>query len=297
MRKAIFIPALCIAAVSCVSTRTFNSMKAEALRAQSDLSAAQASNRDMSARIGRLTAERDALLRDTARLFASQAGLQYKYDQLAVRYERLLADGSAEAARMLRQLEASQSELNARERRVAELEQALKAREEALDAIRRKVADALLGFEGKGLTVTQKGGKVYVSMEDKLLFRSGSFDIDPEGARAVRDLGTVLAQNPDINVVVEGHTDDVPYRASGQLLDNLDLSAKRATTVTRLLLENKNIRPERITAAGRGESLPVNPAKTAEARAKNRRTEIILTPKLDELLQLMDNKTVKTNAK
>ena len=124
-------------------------------------------------------------------------------------------------------------------------------------------------------------------MEDKLLFRSGSFEIDPNGAQAVRDLSDVLAQNPDINVMVEGHTDDVPYRSNGQLRDNLDLSAKRATTVVRFLLENKAIAPSRIIAAGRGESLPVATGKTAEDRAKNRRTEIILTPKLDELMQLM----------
>ena len=124
-------------------------------------------------------------------------------------------------------------------------------------------------------------------MDDKLLFRSGSFEIDPNGARAVHDLATVLAQNPDINVMVEGHTDDVPYRPNGQLRDNLDLSAKRATTVVRLLLENKGIAPSRSIAAGRGESLPVASGKTSEARAKNRRTEIILTPKLDELMQLM----------
>ena len=133
-----------------------------------------------------------------------------------------------------------------------------------------------------------RDGKVYVSMEDKLLFRSGSYQIGPEGERAVRDLSNVLAANPDINVMVEGHTDNVPYTPNAYLKDNLDLSAKRATTVVRLLLENKAIQPSRIIAAGRGESLPVDPAKTAEARAKNRRTEIILTPKLDELMQIME---------
>lgn len=150
------------------------------------------------------------------------------------------------------------------------------------------MADALLGFEGNGLTISVQDGKVYVSMDDKLLFRSGSFDIEPKGAEAVRELGIVLAQNPDINIMVEGHTDDVPYRPNGNLKDNLDLSAKRATTVTRLLLENEDIDPSRIIAAGRGEYLPKDKAKTSEARAKNRRTEIILSPKLDELMQLMD---------
>ena len=196
---------------------------------------------------------------------------------------------SAESARLLRELEDKEMALSDRSRRVAELEGMLRSREEAIDAIRRKVTDALTGFEGKGLSISIRNGNVYVSMDDKLLFRSGSFEIDPNGARAVRDLSEVLAQNPDINVMVEGHTDDVPYRSNGQLKDNLDLSAKRATTVVRLLLENKQIAPSRIIAAGRGESLPVDPGKTSEARAKNRRTEIILTPKLDELMQLMKN--------
>ncbi len=279
MKRLIVICLVAAGLASCVSTKTFNSMKAEAMRLDGELSSANSRIEELNSRVAKLTAERDALARDTARL-----GAELRY--LTDRYQKLLADGSAEAARMLRELESSQSALGDRERRVAELQQMLKAREEAIAAIRRKVTDALLGFEGKGLTISTRDGKVYVSMEDKLLFRSGSFDIDPEGAKAVRDLGVVLAQNPDINVMVEGHTDDVPYKTNGLLKDNLDLSAKRATTVVRLLLENKAIAPARIIAAGRGESLPVAEGKTTEARARNRLTEIILTPKLDELLQL-----------
>lgn len=281
MKKIVIICTVALLGASCVSNKTFNSMKAQALRAEGELASANTRIEELSVRNRKLTQTVDELKKDTARMAADYLYLNQKY-------KKLLADGSAEAARMLRQLEESQNELNERSQRVDELEQMLRAREESIAAIRRKVADALLGFEGKGLSISTRDGKVYVSMEDKLLFRSGSFEIDPNGARAVRDLATVLAQNPDINVMVEGHTDDVPYRPNGQLKDNLDLSAKRATTVVRLLLENKEIAPERIIAAGRGESLPVDPDKTPEARAKNRRTEIILTPKLDELMQLMD---------
>ncbi len=281
MKKIVIICTVALLGASCVSNKTFNSMKAQALRAEGELASANTRIEELSVRNRKLTQTVDELKKDTARMAADYLYLNQKY-------KKLLADGSAEAARMLRQLEESQNELNERSQRVDELEQMLRAREESIAAIRRKVADALLGFEGKGLSISTRDGKVYVSMEDKLLFRSGSFEIDPNGARAVRDLATVLAQNPDINVMVEGHTDDVPYRPNGQLKDNLDLSAKRATTIVRLLLENKEIAPERIIAAGRGESLPVDPDKTPEARAKNRRTEIILTPKLDELMQLMD---------
>ncbi len=281
MRKIPFAILTALILSGCVSTKKFNSMKAEALRLDNELTQAQQRNEDLAQRNDALTMEKQKLIADTVRLHDQYVTLQQ-------RYQKLLADGSAEAARMLKELENNQLELNERSRRVDELEAMLRSREEAINNIRRKVADALTGFEGKGLSISIKNGNVYVSMEDKLLFRSGSFEIDPNGARAVRDLSTVLAQNPDINVMVEGHTDDVPYRPNGQLKDNLDLSAKRATTVVRLLLENKAIQPSRIIAAGRGESLPVDPAKTAEARAKNRRTEIILTPKLDELMQIME---------
>ena len=267
-------------ACACVSNKKFNSMKAEALRLDGELNSANTRIDDLTRRNDTLTAKNLRLVSDSTRLYMSYTALQE-------RYQKLLADGSAETARMLKELETSQMALNERSRRVNELEAMLRSREEAINAIRRKVTDALTGFDGKGLSISIKNGNVYVSMDDKLLFRSGSFEIDPNGARAVHDLATVLAQNPDINVMVEGHTDDVPYRPNGQLRDNLDLSAKRATTVVRLLLENKGIAPSRIIAAGRGESLPVASGKTSEARAKNRRTEIILTPKLDELMQLM----------
>ena len=260
MKKLIVLGLVALTAFSCVSTKKFNSMKAEALRLEGELTASKSRLEDMGALNDKLTAEKMQLIADTTRL-------SNDLKECKKRYKQLLADGSAESARMLRELEDKEMALNDRVRRVAELEGMLKSREEAIDAIRRKVTDALTGFEGKGLSISIRNGNVYVSMDDKLLFRS---------------------QNADINVMVEGHTDDVPYRPNGQLKDNLDLSAKRATTVVRLLLENKGIDPNRIIAAGRGESLPVDPAKTSEARAKNRRTEIILTPKLDELMQLME---------
>lgn len=282
MRKAALLLLLAGVVCSCVSNKKFNSMKAEALRLDGELSAANDRIDDLERRNDTLTDANQQLVADSTRLFMS-------YSDLQQRYQQLLADGSAESARMLKELEENQMALNERSRRVNELEAMLRSREEAINNIRSKVTDALTGFNGKGLSISIKDGKVYVSMEDKLLFRSGSFEIDPKGAQAVRDLSDVLAQNPDINVMVEGHTDDVPYRPNGQLRDNLDLSAKRATTVVRLLLENKAIEPSRIIAAGRGESLPVATGKTAEDRAKNRRTEIILTPKLDELMQLMQD--------
>lgn len=299
MRKLLIIALLSLVCSSCVSNKVYNASRAELMRLESEMSALRARhsaleklNNELNGEklslqdnLSKLTADHDALRQQYASLDADRAKLARDLDQL----RDMLDKGNAEASRMLLELQRNQSDLEERSQRVEELEAMLKAREEAIASIRRQVSDALLGFEGKGLTISTRDGKVYVSMEDKLLFRSGSYEIGRDGEKAVRDLSKVLAANPDINVMVEGHTDDVRYTPNAYLKDNLDLSAKRATTVVRLLLENKEIAPERIIAAGRGESLPVAEGKTAEARAKNRRTEIILTPKYDELMKLMES--------
>ncbi len=274
---------------SCVSMKKFNEQRAEALRFQGQYANAMAEIGSLNSRLAAMTSQRDALATDTLKLGGDLRQARSSYAALQQKYEKLLADGSAEAAKMLKELEKTQASLDERSRYISELEAMLRSRDEAIRGIRQKVADALVGFDGKGLTITQKNGMVYVSMDEKLLFKSGKFDIEPQGAEAIRELSKVLAANPDINVMVEGHTDDVPYRGSGQLLDNWDLSVKRATTVTRLILENKTIAPERVAAAGRGEFLPLVQGANDDARRRNRRTEIILTPKLDELMKLMES--------
>lgn len=186
-------------------------------------------------------------------------------------------------------LKAAQTELELRSQRMKELEVALRQKDEAVKQLRQKVMDALLGFNNKGLTIQEKNGKVYVSLDEQLLFKTGQWEVDPKGQQALTNLAEVLGQNPDINVLVEGHTDNVPMRGTGSVKDNWDLSVMRATAVTRILLKNKAIEPRRITSAGRGEFFPVDEAKTTEARQKNRRTEIILTPRLDEIFRILEN--------
>jgi chemotaxis protein MotB len=137
------------------------------------------------------------------------------------------------------------------------------------------------------LTIEQKNGKVYVSLEERLLFSSGSTVVDPKGEEALKQLGKVLAKDININVLIEGHTDNVPIKG-GAIKDNWDLSVMRATSVVRILTKNDKIDPVRLTPAGRSEYLPIDPGNTAEARKKNRRIEVILTPKLDELLQVLE---------
>ena len=146
-----------------------------------------------------------------------------------------------------------------------------------------------MGFRDKGLTVEIKNGKVYVSLEEQLLFKSGKTDVDARGKEALLKLAEALNKEKDVNVLVEGHTDDVPMTSS-TIKDNWDLSVLRATSIVKLLTVDGKVDAKRFVAAGRGEFYPIDAAKNADARRKNRRTEIILTPKLDELLQLLDSK-------
>ena len=182
-------------------------------------------------------------------------------------------------------LEKLQNELNARSAKIDELESLIKAKENQMQNLKTAISNALLNFEGKGLTVVHKNGKIYVSMENKLLFNSGSWAVGSEGQKAVEQLAKVLSENPDIHVLIEGHTDNVPYIGK-TILDNWDLSVKRATAIVRIL-QDKGVSPAQITAAGRSEYIPVDSNKTAEGRAKNRRIEIILTPNLDEISKLL----------
>lgn len=180
-------------------------------------------------------------------------------------------------------------ELEKRNTRLTELEKILDAQKRLVSDLKNKVSDALLGFENKGLTITTKNGKVYVSLDEKLLFKTASWDIDANGKNALKKLAGVLEKNPDIQITIEGHTDNVPYNpGSGQLKDNWDLSVKRATTVVRVLLEGSKIDPGRLTAAGHSEFMPVDSRNTSDARQKNRRTEVVLTPDLSELYELIN---------
>jgi chemotaxis protein MotB len=216
-----------------------------------------------------------------AELQAAQKNLQDKEEMMRQLEQNLDSKKSA--------LDELSFELEKRNARLVELEKILDAQKRIAQDLKEKVSAALLGFENNGLTVTNRDGKVYVSLDEKLLFRSASWDIDANGKSALRRLAGVLERNPDIQITIEGHTDNVPYKPSASdLRDNWDLSVKRATTVVRVLLEGSKIDPKRLTAAGRGEFLPVDPRNTSDARQKNRRTEVVLTPDLTSLYDLIN---------
>lgn len=179
----------------------------------------------------------------------------------------------------------TQKQLDAEQKRLWDLRKLLQQQHEAVENLRKKMADALVGFNSNELQVFVKNGRVYVSMQESLLFPSGSAAVNPKGREALRTLAQVLNVSPDINIVVEGHTDSVPIH--GKYEDNWALSVARATAISRILIDNYKVDPTRITASGKSKYEPVDTNETAEGRQHNRRTEIILAPKLDQLLQLL----------
>ncbi|MGY5355207.1 OmpA family protein [Wenyingzhuangia sp. IMCC45467] len=227
--------------------------------------------------------------------------LQEAYDALASNSSSTISAKAQENQKLLNELGAKEtslfekeanlakltSALDARSKRIQDLEALIASKEAAMQQLKSAISNALKGFEGKGLTVEQRNGKVYVSMENKLLFGSGQWAVGANGKSAVVELARVLVQNPTIDVLIEGHTDDDPYRSGGVIQDNWDLSAKRATAIVRILQDN-NVSPKQITAAGHGEYMPVASNETPEGKAKNRRIEIILSPNLDEVTKLLN---------
>ena len=178
--------------------------------------------------------------------------------------------------------------IKSREEEMLQLQQLLKEKDDNLSRLKSSVANALLGFKGEGLTVEERDGKLYVSLENSLLFPSGSWKVNDNGKKAIVELAKVLVQQSDIQIMVEGHTDDVPYKGTGLIKDNWDLSVMRATAIVRILANNKGLKANRITAAGKGSHSPLVENNSSENRAVNRRTEIILSPNMDKLMELLD---------
>ncbi|MBP7156083.1 MAG: OmpA family protein [Flavobacteriales bacterium] len=230
----------------------------------------------------RLRADSTAMANETKALNSQLYGLQD--------YAKLTTE---ELEQRQKELTATQAELKAKAQRMDELDRRLQAQNDAMNSLRKKVSDALVNFKAEDLTVSMKDGKVYVSLSEQLLFASGSAKVDPKGAEALGKLAEVLRANADINVMVEGHTDTIPIRTSN-FKDNWDLSTARATSIVRLLTATYNVPSQRVQASGRGEFVPVATNATSEGRAKNRRTEIILVPKLDELFEMVGSGTAPT---
>jgi len=275
IKSLLFVVIAAAALQSCV---VMSPKKYKALVAQRD---------SLSTRTNDLEAERSRLQSDTARLHREMADLQKSYNEL--NGNLTAANKNIDALNNKYDSKVSQlsGDLQKREARLKEVEDALRKRDEATNALKDKLQKALLGFQQSGLSVDIRNGKVYVSLADKLLFPSGSIVIDDKGKQALKQLAAVLNKENDINIAVEGHTDSKKVINLGQIKDNWDLSVLRATSVTRYLTETEKVSPERLTATGKSQYQPIDPGTTPEALAKNRRIEIVLSPKLDELYNLI----------
>ena len=323
-KTAVLFLSLITIFTSCVTKQKYNELQLKYQRSQDELTFMTSENKNcqdakssLTTQLNNLTDEMEKMRNDTMRLYMRARSAEREYEKAKKDYDELLqnfADVSTtnqstindllgnldkykdeldvkEKILAMQQdsLTKARAELAIKEQRINEMQNILAQKDSEVKALKDKVSNALKGFEGSGLKVHEKDGKVYVSMDDKLLFASGSWTINEQGLKAIKQLAKVLENEKEISVLIEGHTDNVPYRGSGQIKDNWDLSVMRATAVVKALLENGNIAPTRLSASGRSEYLPLDENNTPEARAKNRRTEIILTPNLDQLFQLIQN--------
>ena len=273
--------------------------------------------------ITKLSNSVDKLRVDSANLNNDLLACQNKYDELSKTYDlltskssRYMAEKAKETKQLLEQLEKTQSdlfvkedelkkssavleekerkllesknELELRSLRVAELEAIINRKDSMVTALKQKISKALIGLEGDGLSIVQRNGKVYISLEEDLLFASGKYEINQSGKQAINRLSDVLSFQKDLEILVEGHTDSIPLSGKGLVKDNWDLSVMRATSVVKQLTLNSNIDPSQLIAAGRSEFIPIMSNSSSEGRSKNRRIEMIISPKLDDLFKLLE---------
>ncbi|UOG76986.1 OmpA family protein [Hymenobacter tibetensis] len=246
-----------------------------------EIAALQQQNAALTSSRDQLQAQKTALEQESARNEqALRASLLNKNQQVNQLNDNLTGAEQANTA--------LSADLRSKEQRIADMQRILDQKDAAVKALRQKVGDALLGFNAQDLQVNVKNGKVYVSLSEQLLFKSGSTKVDPKGQEALKKLATALQGNQDVNVLVEGHTDNVPIaKGTAGMRDNWDLSVLRATEITRLLTVN-GLPASQVTPSGRAEYVPIAQNNTPANKALNRRTEIILTPKLDELFQILE---------
>ncbi|MDG1342597.1 MAG: OmpA family protein [Flavobacteriaceae bacterium] len=298
MKKYSFIVLLVLMVIvsSCVSTKVFNDLesrysvlKMERRSLEKSRDSTQQAfdllNQKWQETEGYLQRSRDSVSEGLSQLKI----LRKEYALLEQNSDQKIQESIGANNALLKEIAVKEAQLLARSERVDQLELLMSEQKEALLELKKRLSDALLNFEGKGLTVEQRNGKVYISMENKLLFKSGSWNVGIQGQEALGQLGTVLAENPDIVVVIEGHTDNVPFSPKEALESNWDLSTKRATAVVKILLNNESVLPQNLTAAGRSEYVPIAPNNNATGRAVNRRIEIILSPQWDEINALLNN--------
>jgi len=320
MRTFVMFFTVIALATACVSSKKFKALEAQQKLCAEELAQLKKNNQDTEQKLKELQTTLNGLIKETTQLKADTTRLgssvrtlsrelssaMAELDDLTKTFDKYKTNGAKEASLLLKELEQKNIELQRksedlisleaelknkqklleeREQRVNELEELLKRQEDALIALKKKVTDALVGFENQGLKVEQKNGKIYVSMEAKLLFKSGSVVVEAEGKNALLQIGKALENEKELEIVVEGHTDTDKLNSASIPRNNWELSVLRATAVVEILLANSSLNPIQIVAAGRGEFQPVD----LNDKAKNRRIEIIISPDLDELFDIISN--------
>jgi chemotaxis protein MotB len=270
-----------------------------------------------------IKAQLNALRNDSVQNGKALTILQDKYNELSVTYDlltsknsRYMAEKAKETKKLLGKLELAQAslfekedelnnlssfleskeeelqlaeeELSTRSIRVTELETIINRKDSMVTALKKSISKALIGLEGDGLTIEKRNGKVYISLEEALLFASGKYVVNSGGISALNKLANALSTQTDLEILVEGHTDNIPLSGKGLVKDNWDLSVMRATNVVKVLTKNPSLNPLQLTAAGRGEFAPISSNQTKEGRSSNRRIEMILSPNLYDLFDLLE---------
>ena len=290
----LLIITLCV--TNCVSTKVFNDLESRYSKVKIEKNKLQNSEDSLQQSLDKL----DLKLSDT------QAYLEISRDstKLGLKINELLneeldlvkknstlkiQENIAKNNALIKKIAIKETELLLRTERINRLEKIISSQKKILSDLKNRISEALLNYKGKGLSIKQRNGKVYISMENKLLFKSGKWNIELQGKQALMRLSKVLEENPDISILIEGHTDNIPFTSKGTMESNWDLSTKRATAVVKILLENNNILPQNLTAAGKSEFVPIASNTTIEGRAANRRIEIILSPSLDKIIELINS--------
>ncbi len=293
---------------SCVTQKKYDDLLSKKVGCDASLFDSEATNKNKQASIDSLSTSLKESIKNGKELRGFLDEKIVKFDRLTSDYNDLVSRSNSETGQLIKKLARKEDDLSIlektlmkskiqndslsrslkeREAKLKELEGKLKDKDDAVKNLRNKISDALLNFN-KDLTVKVQNGRVYVSVSEQLLFKSGSTEIDYKGVEALKKLGNALKNSGDINVVVEGHTDDIQLsKTTNGIKDNWDLSVLRATEITRILT-SAGVEAKKITPSGRGETVPVASNKTAEDRSKNRRTEIILTPNLDDLFKILE---------
>ncbi len=318
--QAILVALLIFSMSSClVSKKKFDEqvaladkLKTEKEDCNSKLNQANASIDDLNRQIANLNSDIQKLKDSNASLEEKNKKLNQLKDEtnalcekVKQQLDQITSSSASEKDKLLKQLAGRErelmekenelnnlsKELNARDAKVRELESLIARKDSAVQALKKKMLDALTGFGSGDLSVYEKDGKVYVALSDKLLFKTGSYAVESRGKEALKKISEVLNKQPDINIVIEGHTDSIPYISSttGPISSNWDLSVMRASSVTKLLVDDYKVDGVRITASGRSKYFPVDDNRTAEGRSKNRRIEVVLEPDMKAIMNILNS--------